>query len=293
MTARNNIHRQQLFHWIGKNIEAERSGSKKLTDPQRERYVTYLRGSVKNGLWMTSPSERIASAAGSFTQKLPAVCFTEWSLDHSLPHTTHYGRLGLGFPKRVVLLKGGQPVSYFKSTGRKRRYADAMIKLMQFFHTQDHGDRTVKERLEDLRYLLSFSRAIRQQVEPAVKRISKRASRPGKPLARAKRAAKLKRTIKMIDPYARKFGLPLDLAEEREWRIVFHADLLKTGTISKGPGTPPYYVPYIPGAELFTVALPDNRTVHRVLQDDQLCRELFGERRPHVTVMSLQDVGTF
>ena len=81
--------------------------------------MTYLHNSLTNGLWMTRPSERINTSVGSFTQELPAVCFTEWSLDRSLPHTTRYGRLGLGFPKRVVLLKGGQPVSYFKSTWGK------------------------------------------------------------------------------------------------------------------------------------------------------------------------------
>ena len=293
MTARNNIHRQQLFHWIGKNIEQSSVGRpSKLTDGQREQYVTYLRNSLRNGLWMTRPAERINTAAGSFTQELPAVCFTEWSLDRSLPHTTRYGRLGLGFPKRVVLLKGGQPVSYFKSTGAKQRYAETMIRLIRFFDEQKGRSATVEKRMQDLKYLLSFSRAIREQIEP--KKTVGRAKKAAKAPAKGKRfPARAKRTVKIIDPYTRKFGLPLDLAEEREWRIVFHPDLLKSGTISNGPGTPPYYVPYVPGAELFTVALPDNRTVHRVLQDDPLCKQLFGGNRPHVTVMSLQDVGTF
>jgi hypothetical protein len=293
VTTRNNIHRQQLFHWIGKSIEQDHpSRSSKLTDGQREQYVTYLRNSLTNGLWMTRPSERINTSVGSFTQELPAVCFTEWSLDRSLPHTTRYGRLGLGFPKRVVLLKGGQPVSYFKSTGAKQRYAETMVRLIRFFEEQRESSTMVEQRMQDLKYLLSFSRAIREQIEPT------------KPVSRAKAAVRAhvkakpsrtrgKRTIKIIDPYVRKFGLPLDLAEEREWRIVFHSDLLKAGTISKGPGTPSYYVPYVPGAELFTVALPDNRTVHRVLQDEKLCKQLFAEKRPHVTIMSLQDVGTF
>jgi Putative abortive phage resistance protein AbiGi, antitoxin len=291
LTTRNNIHRLQLFHWIGRNIEeGNRHHLSKLTDFQREQYVTYLRNSLANGLWMTRPSERIITSVGSFTQELPAVCFTEWSLDRSLPHTTQYGRLGLGFPKRVVLLKGGQPVSYFKSTGAKRRYAETMVRLIRFFEEQDGNSTIVQKRTQDLRYLLAFSRAIREQIDPK-RTVSHARIATG---AKTKRAAKpAKRPIKIKDPFARKFGLPLDLAEEREWRIVFHPELLKSGTISKGPGTPPYYVPYLPGEELFTVALPDNRTVHRVLQDDHLCKQLFGEKRPHVTVVSLQDVGTF
>jgi len=77
------------------------------------------------GLWMTSPSERITTPKGSFTQELPAVCFTEWSLDSSLRIAEE--KIGVRLPKRVILLKGGQPVSYFKSTGAKQRYAGAMV----------------------------------------------------------------------------------------------------------------------------------------------------------------------
>ena len=293
MTARNNIHRQQLFHWIGKDIERNgTSRSSKLTDDQREQYMTYLRNSLSNGLWMTRPGERINTSAGSFTQELPAVCFTEWSLDRSLPHITRYGRLGLGFPKRVVLLKGGQPVSYFKSTGEKRRYAETMLRLIRFFEKHKGGSETTEKRMQDLKYLLSFSRAIREEIEP--KKAVSQAKVTAQAHAKGKwSATRTRGTKKAIDPYIRKFGLPLDLAEEREWRIVLHPDLVKFRAISAGPGTPPLLCSVLPGSELFTLALPDNRTVHRVLRDNALCKQLFGEKRPHVTVVSLQDVGTF
>lgn len=243
---------------------------------------------------MTSPSERISTPKGSFTQELPAVCFTEWSLDRSLPHTRRYGRLGFGFPKRVILLKGGQPVSYFKSTGAKQRYAGAMVELMQFFRSQDGNDPIIRKRLQDLKYILSFSRAIREHVDlaPAPGARKARVAKAG-PTELKRRKATTPRKPKAIDPFARKFGFPLDLAEEREWRIVFHPDLLTRRIIVPGPGPPRYFVPYKPGTELFTIALPDNRTVHRVLQDDHLCHELFRENRPHVTIVSLEDVGTF
>ncbi len=49
----------------------------------------------------------------------------------------------------------------------------------------------------------------------------------------------------------------------------------------------------VPGVELYTVALPDNRTVNLVMGNKFFLREFFGSGRPHVTVISLQDVGTF
>jgi hypothetical protein len=44
---------------------------------------------------------------------------------------------------------------------------------------------------------------------------------------------------------------------------------------------------------LFTLVLPDNKTVSRVLQDSWLTQRLFPPDAPHVTLLSLQDVGTF
>ena len=206
-STRNNIHRQQLFHWIGKGIEKQSSGTRrKLNDAQREEYVSHLRKSIESGLWMTKPSaEQVTVGNQSFLQNLPVTCFTEWSLDRSKPHTLRYGRLGLGFPKNIILIKGGQPVSYFKSTGPRRLYAAAMVDLLRYFE----------------------------------------------------------------------------------------AALLQNGTVRRGSGTPPYLIPYKPGVELFTVALPDNRTVKIVLQEKFFLRELFGPNRPHVMVVSIQDVGAF
>jgi hypothetical protein len=174
-----------------------------------------------------------------------------------------------------------------------------MVELMQFFRSQDGNDPIIRKRLQDLKYILSFSRAIREHVDlapaPAAgkARLAKAAKAKAGPTELKRGKATTPRKVKAIDPFARKFGLPLDLAEEREWRIVFHHDLLSRKIIVRGPGTPPYFVPYKPGTELFTIALPDNRTVHRVLQDDRLCHELFRGNRPHVTIVSLEDVGTF
>jgi hypothetical protein len=294
MALRNNIHRQQLFHWIGKGIEQSTPrSSRKLTDDQREEYVSHLRTSIESGLWMTRPtSEVIASGSHSFSQELPVTCFTEWSLNQSIPHTLRYGRLGLGFPKRAILVKGGQPVSYFKSTGAKRLYAKAMVDLLRYFVSQGDQPR-MKNLLAELRYVLSFSRAIKTPSEPRQKkRDLSKAKIPRPPRKVAKRQKPGKPVL--VDPFVRRFGLRLDLAEEREWRIVYHPNLLEDGTVVRGRrGLPPYLIPYKPGVELFTVAVPDNRTVNMVLRNKFFLDELFGAARPHVTVISLEDVGTF
>jgi len=83
--------------------------------------------------------------------------------------------------------------------------------------------------------------------------------------------------------------------EEREWRIVVGEGAPSRLGLRPGPpgADPEYFLPYIPGKELFTLVLPDNETVSRVLQDDDLRSRLFPANAPHVTVLSLQDVGTF
>lgn len=100
--------------------------------------------------------------------------------------------------------------------------------------------------------------------------------------------------------FKRKFGLPLQFVEEREWRIVHHP---ASKGFMKGPGIPDYYLPYLPGEELFTLVLPDNKVVSKVLQTTWLTDRLFtpwrhypglkGRRVPPVTVLSHSDIGTF
>jgi len=81
--------------------------------------------------------------------------------------------------------------------------------------------------------------------------------------------------------------------EEREWRIVYD-DSLKD-KFKKGPksGTPSHYIPFKPGQELYTVVLPDNRTVKIALSRKALREKLYLQNAPHVTILSLQDIGTF
>jgi hypothetical protein len=97
-----------------------------------------------------------------------------------------------------------------------------------------------------------------------------------------------------VDPFLRSFGSTLHYLEEREWRIVYDRSLEEFFT--EGPGAPKgpqYYLPVKPGRELFTVVLPDNHTVSMAMQDREIRDAMFPKDDPHVTVLSLQDIGTF
>jgi hypothetical protein len=71
----------------------------------------------------------------------------------------------------------------------------------------------------------------------------------------------------------------------------------------KGPGVPDFYLPYSPGEELFTLVLPDNKVVSRVLQNDWFTERLFtpwkhypqlkGRCVPPVMLLSHSDIGTY
>lgn len=290
--SRSNIHKQQLFHWIGRDIDRLHRPRFNPSDEAVARFVAYLRGSLEKGLWVKTPepSECFRLRGMAYDLKRPITCFTEWSLGESLPHTARYGRLGFGFPKRWVIERGGQPVTYFRHSSGSLflRLVFRLVKTVQSpavrgaLSATDHGALA-----EGADYLLHFAKSIRNVPSPR-SRVRKRVAPP--PSQPAPIKATSPRPPREPNRFARQFGRTLDFVEEREWRIVQDAD---NAAFVKGPGRPPFYLPYVPGEELFTLVLPDNKTVSRVLQDSWLTRLLFPADAPHVTLLSLQDVGTF
>ena len=288
MATYNNIHRQQLFHWIGRHID-EQADHRRLTDALRKQYVNSLSGALRNGLWVKTPKDPDYLGDGSLIKvHRPIACFTEWSLGQSLPHTTRYGRLGLGFSKKFVLSRGGQPVIYVRDSTKNDPYTTALKTLARFFKSGDAKSRIPRHRLEALRqqfdYLSHFTKRIKRPVVPRVL-----------PEMKLKPETKIvgKKSPLKIDPFIRSFGPTLHFLEEREWRIVHDSTL--DDFFSEGPGAPgpQYYLPVKPGRELFTVVLPDNHTVSMAMDNTQIRNKLFPKDGPHVTIMSLQDVGTF
>ena len=294
------IHRQQLFYWMGRSID-DRNGTRKLLrDELMEEVLRQLRGSLEHGLWVKSPRypEKMELHGGAFALDLPIACFTEWSLGYSLPHTMEYGRIGMGFPKRWVIERGGQSVTYFRHN-EKGSFLQAVFKLLMAQGTGDASGvwkpKPGATAFEELRYLIHFAKMIRLKAPKPVRAPAKAVlPLPARPKHKPAPAAVEAQMFK------RKFGMPLQFVEEREWRIVHHSG--GKGFV-EGPGVPDYYLPYLPGEELFTLVLPDNKVVSRVLQTDWFTERLFTpwkhypelkkRRVPPVTVLSHSDIGTY
>ena len=287
MPTYNHIHRQQLFHWIGSHIDV-RATKEKLTDDLRHEYVQCLKGALQNGLWVKTPRDPDQLGDGSLVKvRRPITCFTEWSLGQSMPHTSRYGRLGLGFPKRFVLMRGGQPITYVRDSNKTDPYTKSLKALAEFFKNDPKAADLPAAKLAKLRaafdYLSHFNKRIRKGAKPRV---------TAAPLP--SRLLTIRRPpVAKPDPFVRTYGGTLHFLEEREWRIVYDESL--EIFFKKGSGTPApdYYLKFTPGRELFTVVLPDNHTVSLALQDNTIRKRLFPADAPHVTILSLQDIGTF
>jgi hypothetical protein len=296
-----NIHRQQLFYWMGKDLDNQNGKRKVLRDDVIAECLKRLRGSLENGLWIKSPRypEQFDFKGKNFTLDLPIACFTEWSLGESLAHTVEYGRMGFGFPKRWVIERGGQSVTYFRHN-EKGHFLASIFKLLSVLG-EDQGNGVWKAKtglsgFDELRYFLHFAKMIRHKKQPPErKKVLPTVTPPAAPPKRQPTKAAIE-----AQTFKRKFGLPLQFVEEREWRIVYQSGVKD---FVKGPGVPDYYLPYVPGEELFTLVLPDNKVVSQVLQTDWYTERLFepwkhypalNKRRvPPVTVLSHSDIGTF
>lgn len=296
-----NIHRQQLFYWMGRSIDDRNGRRKLLRDELVTEVLQLLRGSLERGLWVKRPRvpETFELRGRTFPLDLPITCFTEWSLGESLPHTAEYGRIGLGFPKRWVIERGGQSVTYFRHNA-KGSFLPAMFKLLESGGTFDRDGHWIAPKeagsVAELRYLLHFAKMIRLKVPKPEYAVVKPSVPP------APRGPKRRPSAAAVETqmFKRKFGMPLQFVEEREWRIVHHPG---NKHFVAGPGTPDHYLPYLPGEELFTLVLPDNKVVSKVLQTDWFTERLFTpwkhypelrERRvPPVTVLAHSDIGTY
>jgi hypothetical protein len=293
------IHRHQLFHWIGRHIDYKKpddddSRITALTDDQRETYLSSLRGVLdpRMGLWMKTPRAPDQIDDGRLVRiRQPILCFSEWSLADSLPHSYKYGRLGLGFPRKFLLGMGGQPISYIDAAKAQQDYfAAALLAIARHFRTYKGRD-AVRLKPEFL-YLTQFIKKLRMdRRDKELRDIARSVKRFGKRVP--SRAAPTK-------TYAKQYGPYLEFLEEREWRVVFHPDLERRGKVRKNTecpkSGPEYYVPVRPGRDLFTVVLPDYRTAH-ILHGSATFADVLSQLNPpdepHVTLLTLDDIGTF
>ena len=278
MQQHNNVHRQQLFNWIGRHIEAETPGHH-LNDNLRIKYLDCFREALNRGLWVKTPDKPdYLWDESTFKVDQPIVCFTEWALSQSRPHTAEYGRLALGFPKRFVLSRGGQPVMYIRDGQKGAPYAAALRKVAEWFGKQpaNHEIRPIQEQF---RYLMHFTKRI-GRTKKKFQDKQKRSMPEKKPAFRP-------------DPFKKQFGPILHYLEEREWRIVYSETTRRCFLPGNSLGKPKYYLPFQSGRDLFTVVFPDHKTHRMAIEDKSIRQALYPENAPQVTVLSLEDVGTF
>ena len=287
MTKYNGVHRHQLFHWIGRDIDIKGGDNKTLTDALRKQYIDHLKGSLNNGLWVKTPEKPDYLGAGKIILvNRPMVCFTEWSLGESLPHTSRYGRMGFGFSKQFILSHGGQPVAYVNETS-KSPFLKTLEEIMMGIKNLDSNFNSKQLNLfnelqSNFDYLSHFYKKIKNVGERNAKTAKNR-------LPTLKSRSKL-------DPFKRVYGRTLHYLEEREWRIVFHTTLIKIFTKNENGGLqniPEYFLNFQTGTDLFTLVLPDNKTIQMAMEDDAIRNRLFPTKSPHVTLLSLEDIGTF
>ena len=282
------IHQRQLFHWIGSHIETNLELN---PEARRTEYVKCLRNSLDEakGLWLNRPrDEDILLDGTQFRVTEPICCFTETSLEEVHDHANRYGKLGLGFPKRFVLNNGGRPVNYILDQQNDP--------TMQAWH------RLAGCLLDDT-YLETLKPKEREQVQRDfifVSQFLKRIKQPRKILStkgKKKIASKKKAPSKATNQKKRSFGGPLHYLEEREWRFVVQNSgkkIVPKGAIqNKKVGEPEWFLPYKAGDDLFTIVFPDNQTMALALRDTKINQAIFRQDRPHVTLLTLEDVGTF
>ena len=294
----NQVHKKQLFYWLGYHIDYPTPDSKqvKLEDSSRKKYVEALKRSLTQGLWIKKPNTPDylgnVPVGTQFQVSRPIACFTEWQVNESIAHTTRYGRMGLGFPRDFVFKRGGHPVVYVKGIHSGDQYTKNLLTLRDFLKDSRLEGIIDVDELEDhqrrLDYITHYAKWARRP--PPAKAISDRKATK----SAIKKAASLRAAAKAEALFVRQFGALQEYLEEREWRIVYHSTFKKYFV---KPGrerpAPDYYIPFKTGHELFTLVLPDNRTVNMVMNNKYFAQKLYPADAPHVTVLSLDDVNTY
>ena len=296
----NSIHRQQLFYWTGRNLDAtasNKTAAQRLS--QRMAYVGRLKSIIKNGIWLKTPDKPDQLGDGALIKVTrPIACFTEWSVAQSRPHTTEYGRLGFGFSKSYVLSHGGQPVIYARDAKSNARYVTALLAIAKIL--KDDSIKIPSSCRESLwshfDFISHFVKAIQKPAPKKAMPSRKPSKLPNYQYLPADKALDALLELSLSEQekeFKRKYGRFLHYLEEREWRIVFDDSLSPKFSVGPGGNGPDYFLQFEPGKELFTVVVPDNLTVNLVMQDKELREKLFPQDGLPVTLLSLEDVGTF
>jgi len=282
------VHKRQLFHWIGGDIDAGLRARKLSAQDARAKYLAYLRDDLRNGLPIKCPRvpEKLVWNDVQVPLTLPVACFTEWALSESRPHSTRYGRMAFGFSKPWIIQHGGQPVSYF-SHKQKGLFLQTIVALHNFL-----------QRLKNMPSLAGFNPAEAKAAFDRAFYLLHFAKPFAPPPAKARRKPTAKVTVRKVPtvprvvaprPATRYYGPVLEFLEEREWRIVRHEKAYFKPDPSRLFDS---RLKFALGTEFFTLMLPDNELVKMVWKDNFLRQRILKAAVP-VTVVSFTDIGTF
>lgn len=269
----NTVHKRQLFHWIGSHIEDDDSLD---VSGRRREYLNCLRGSLRDGLWLTRSQQELEADHGGETPKgvKPMVCFTDNRLSDCGYHAANYGKLGLGFPKSFVIDRFGTPVNYVSHKTRRNIYFKYFYDVHRYLESNGAG----VEILGKLEYLMAFLKPISER--------RKRPSRPRKPRApRPRSEEKRPPQIRL-----RNYGPRLTYLIESEWRIVANREVIRRLSLKPHPGFEEetfetYLMPYDASKHLFSVVFPDRITLQMAFADPELRRHLIDSLHTNTYVL--------
>jgi hypothetical protein len=124
------VHSDILIHWTGRDFDPlikdtyhnnpNRDVPSKTDDSLNKKYVERLFDILCYGIWVKEDKDDdyIVVNGNKFTlPKHPRTCFTELKLSESRKHAFKFGRLGIGFKRLFVVMRGGQPVNYLHNMG--------------------------------------------------------------------------------------------------------------------------------------------------------------------------------
>jgi hypothetical protein len=288
------LHRRQLYHWMGGEIDKSRMSEQE----KAEKYCDFLKDALQKGLRLKTPEEKDSyGKQEEFRVRLPICCFTETSVTEIASHTREYGSLGLGFPKRVILKHHGMPVQYGNDK-KGNPHFQAFIKLRQFVNDPEirqalsahNVDRKLAELEGEIDYLAHYLKRM--------KRPSGEGLLANKVAKKTKEKKEVKKgSVRRTKPIYRNFGATLPYLEEREWRIVLKINAEETTpkVFKDESGSNLWHLKFVPGKELFTVVFPNYRTMLTALEDAEIRGQLLpaaGQKTPPVTLLTLDQIRT-
>jgi hypothetical protein len=275
-----------LVHWTGKDIDK----SDATVEGKADSYIARLRATLRSGLWMMPPPEKVAGRFPYIRYNIPMTCFTEVLLSRVRDHTERYGHLGFAFTRKWLLDQGGSPVLYIRNHAEDRVAQRVFGVLARVETTAD----VVLDVLDGTR--IDELRGLYGQLASAVDL--------------------LRQHMALLKPMSNYGQDDFEFFEEAEWRILHDEDWyeklkrVKPATpfgidalalmeqwkrspniVSSGTDRPRFYFTF-QADDLALLIVPDERT-RSGLWDDTDIRKWLCKRHSHLPILTLEECEGF